>query len=251
MNNITRELAAKVLEVVDAGLVLGLGEPVPGEMCVEAAVCYALGLPHGDDPACVSRAVRTLKISLNDRAWSSAGARAKGMRRLAIAQLGSAGTIDDTEFAKRVAAMTVRKMVPIAMKAAASVQTNAEHRDALIAAANLCEAVDKAAAAAASTAAATASYASSAAAVRTTAAAVHAATAAARTTAAADAAVACTYAAAATVACTYAVATAAHAAVAADACDGTLSDFAECVVQILIEMRAPGCEWLDLTERVT
>jgi hypothetical protein len=249
MNNITRELAAKVLEVVDAGLVLGLGEPVPGEMCVEAAVCYALGLPHGDDPACVSRAVRSLKISLNDRAWSSAGARAKGMRRLAIAQLGSAGTIDDTEFAKRVAEMTVRKMVPIAMKAAASVQTNAEHRDALIAAANLCEAVDKGGASAARGAAcAAAADASSASAARACAAAYAAASASASAAASASSS---SYAAAATVACTYAVATAAHVASAADACDGTLSDFAECVVQILIEMRAPGCEWLDLTERVT
>lgn len=30
-----------VLEVVDAGLTKGLGEPIPGNMCVEAAVCGA------------------------------------------------------------------------------------------------------------------------------------------------------------------------------------------------------------------
>lgn len=50
-------IAKKVLEVVDAGLSSGVGNPIPGQMCVEAAVCYALGLPHGDDPACVSRAL--------------------------------------------------------------------------------------------------------------------------------------------------------------------------------------------------
>jgi hypothetical protein len=145
--------------------------------------------------------------------------------------------------------MTVRKMVPIAMKAAASVQTNAEHRDALIAAANLCEAVDKGGASAARGAAcAAAADASSASAARACAAAYAAASASASAAASASSS---SYAAAATVACTYAVATAAHVASAADACDGTLSDFAECVVQILIEMRAPGCEWLDLTERVT
>jgi hypothetical protein len=44
MTEITRDIATKVLETVDAGLVSGVGEPKPGLMCVEAAVCYALGL---------------------------------------------------------------------------------------------------------------------------------------------------------------------------------------------------------------
>jgi hypothetical protein len=30
------------------------------------------------------------------------------------------------------------------------------------------------------------------------------------------------------------------------AIDTVLSDFAENVVQVLIEMKAPGCQWLDL-----
>ena len=88
---ITEAHARKVLEVVDAGLVSGVGNPIPGQMCVEAAVCYALGLPHGDDPKCVSPALRSLKIRLNDSGWSSDEARAKGLRRLAVAQLYGAG----------------------------------------------------------------------------------------------------------------------------------------------------------------
>src|SRR5690242_2169860 len=95
---ITREIAAKVLATVDAGLVNGVGKPVPGQMCVEAAVCFALGLPHGDEPPCVAPALRSLKIRLNDSAWSSAQARATGLRRLALAQLGSAGALDEEEF---------------------------------------------------------------------------------------------------------------------------------------------------------
>jgi len=59
---ITKATARRVLEVVDAGLVKGLGRPIPGYMCVEAAVCYAMGLPHSDEPACVSPALRSLKI---------------------------------------------------------------------------------------------------------------------------------------------------------------------------------------------
>lgn len=53
------DIAKKVLATVDAGLVLGMGESVPGQMCVEAAVCFAYGLPHSDNPPCVGHAVRT------------------------------------------------------------------------------------------------------------------------------------------------------------------------------------------------
>ena len=113
---ITRELAAKVLETVDAGLAAGVGEPIPGQMCVEAAVCYAMGLPHGDQPSCVSPAVRAFKIVLNDAEWSSPLARAKGMRRLAIAQLGSAGVLYDVEFANRLAVWANYVVVPRAAK---------------------------------------------------------------------------------------------------------------------------------------
>ena len=45
----SREIAKKVLATVDAGLVQGLGSPVPGQMCVEAALNYALGREHSDN----------------------------------------------------------------------------------------------------------------------------------------------------------------------------------------------------------
>jgi hypothetical protein len=198
---ITPAIAAKVLEVVDAGLAYGIGKPVPGQMCVEAAVCFALGLKHGDDPECVSRAVRSLKIRLNDSSWSSSHARAQGLRRLAIAQLGSRNTINDVEFARRVAELAIRKYVPAALRSAASTQTDAEHRDALLAAANRCE-TEGAEQAARDAADAAAAY------------------------AAADAA----------------------AARAVDAAYATLAAFAEDVVQILVSMNAPGCQFLNLTE---
>jgi hypothetical protein len=108
-------------------------------MCVEAAVCFALGLPHGDDPACVARAVRSLKICLNDKNWSSKAARAKGLRRLALAQLGSAGVVDDHEFAKRVAELAIRKCVPAALRSAASIQKDPAHKSAMLQAASRCE----------------------------------------------------------------------------------------------------------------
>ena len=109
---ITSEIAKKVIETVDAGLCSGLGKPIPGEMCVEAAVCYALGFPHGDEPICVSRALRMLKMRLNDSCWSSNAARASGLRKLSILQLGSNGELDDIAF--------VQRLVPLAAAYAAN-----------------------------------------------------------------------------------------------------------------------------------
>lgn len=188
---LTLEIAKKVLEVVDKGLSNGLGKPIPDEMCVEAAVCYAYGLPHNDNPPCVSRAVRVLKIQLNDSEWSSTKARGIGMRRLAIAQLGSADVIDNKEFAKRVADYTIRTTVPQALRAAALIQKDTHHKGALLDAALRCEKEGTEEASEAASAASAASWAAS---------------------------------------------------------DKQLSDFAEGVVQILIELKSPGCEFLYLTE---
>jgi len=167
---INRELAAKVLGIVDQGLVKGVGRPEPGQMCVEAAVCYALGLPHGDDPQCVSSALRSLKIALNDKAWSSNEARAKGLRRLSIIQLGTRDELDDGAFVKAVSEMTIRVFVPLALRAAAGMKGNETHMDRLEVAAKRCEdegtkdaAFDAANAANAAAAAANAAYAAAAA----------------------------------------------------------------------------------------
>ena len=208
-------VARKVLQVVDAGLVKGMGNPVPGQMCVEAAVCYAMGLPHGDQPSCVAPSLRQLKIRLNDARWSSDVARSNGLRRLALAQLGSAGHLDEKEFAKRCARLAIQTSVPTALRAAASI-ARGERKERLLAAAATCEQNP------------------------TRENALEA------KTAAADAAA---YAAYAADAAAYAAGAADAAAYAADAdADRSLAAFAEGVVQILVEMKAPGCEWLGLTE---
>ncbi len=112
---ITSEIVSKVLDVVDVGLSCGIGEPTPGSMCVEAAVCYALGEPHGDQPSCVHAVVRRFKIKLNDANWSSNEARAQGMRRVAIAQLGSL-RINPVAFVKYVSEQTIRRILPIILR---------------------------------------------------------------------------------------------------------------------------------------
>ena len=105
-----KDLVSKVLEVVDVGLCRGVGNPEPGGMCVEGAVCYALGEPHGDKPSCVHAVVRAFVVRLNDAEWISDAGRAVGMRRLAIAQLGS-NRIDGVKFAQIVAFETTRQII--------------------------------------------------------------------------------------------------------------------------------------------
>ena len=63
-------------------------------MCIEAAICYALNLPHGDNPNCVELSVSRYKIVINDsRHWISPQSRAKHLRNLGIAQIGSKGIV--------------------------------------------------------------------------------------------------------------------------------------------------------------
>ena len=198
---ITREIAAKVLSAVDVGLVKGIGKPIPGEMCVEAAVCYAMGLPHGDDPKCVAPTLRAFKIRLNDAIWPSNEDRAKGLRRLALVQLGSAGAMDEKDFTKRLATLTIKKIVPIALRAAATRQKNKTHKTALLDAADVCE---------------------------------HEGTRESALNA------------------NKVVTDAATDAATADAIRlKILSDFAEDVVQLLIEMKVPGVQWLELAPLAT
>ena len=275
MKQATRETAEKIIELLGHGLTSGKGSPKPGQMCVEAAVCYAMGLPHSDEPVCVSPAIRAFKIKLNDSAWSSNRARAEGMKRLAIAQLNSAGAVDDLEFVKRIVDLLIRKSVPFALRAIATVKGHAAFKDRLEAAANRCEtegtrqsalgardlareacAAAYAAAHAAAYADAAADAAAYAAAAADAAAAAHAAAHAAAAAAAHAGAHAAAAAHAAANAVTYAATYAANYADAAAATytttyanaarDKYVAFTAEEVVQILIDMKAPGCEWLDL-----
>lgn len=83
-------LAQRILKLLSFGLVGGLGDPGPGKMCVEAAVCYAMGEGHGTNPSCVAEDVRSIKIGINDLSgYSSDSMRGRILRHMAIAQLGS------------------------------------------------------------------------------------------------------------------------------------------------------------------
>jgi hypothetical protein len=99
--------------IIEKGLCKGLGSRNDNDtMCIEAAICYALDLPHSDDPKCVADAVRRYKIALNDKNWSSKTARAKGLRDLGIAQLGSKGVVNDAEFITLLAEKHIKVLIP-------------------------------------------------------------------------------------------------------------------------------------------
>lgn len=109
MLELDESAAKKILEVVDAGLCSGLGRPEPGHMCVEAAVAYALGLPFNDTPECVDKTLSGVKVALNDCLdYVSYEDRAKVLRRIAVAQIGSAGVLDIGDLILKVAQLTVK-----------------------------------------------------------------------------------------------------------------------------------------------
>jgi hypothetical protein len=119
----------KFNSILGRGLCSGVGDR-DGQMCIEAAVCAVLDLPHGDDPGCVAESVRAFKIKLNDCEWSSPQARADGLRKLGLAQLGSKGVVNDVEFSKRLAEKVIRTAIPRVLRGLpASIQSQ-ELKDA-------------------------------------------------------------------------------------------------------------------------
>jgi hypothetical protein len=234
-------------DILKRGLSHGVGQR-NGQMCIEAAICTVLNLPHGDDPGCVSKSVRSFKIVLNDKRWSSPEARARGLRDLGLAQLGSLGMVDDKQFVTILSKKIIQTLLPAFIKKlyptrkdlleAADVCEKAGTREAAI---KLKKLSDDAAAAAVADAAA---YAADAAAA--TGAAAYAAYAAYATDAAAvavaDAAAYAADAAAATGAAAYA------AYADADADIATRDEFlllgAKLALDTLKELNSPGCSLL-------
>src|SRR5690242_14226039 len=104
------QVVPKFDAILQRGLCAGVGER-DGQMCIEAAICAALDLPHGDDPVCVHPAIRRFKIHLNDAAWSSPQARAAGLRRLGILQMGTDTGFDVSRFVTELSIRTVRELL--------------------------------------------------------------------------------------------------------------------------------------------
>ena len=109
---VNEEIVLKILDTIKPGITRGLGKPIPGKMCIEAAICYAYGLEHSDQPKCVNLEVIRYKIGLNDCKWPDNKTREKGLRKLAIAQLGSL-EINKEEFRIRIFEETQKHIIPV------------------------------------------------------------------------------------------------------------------------------------------
>ncbi len=243
----TKKTARKILELLGHGLVSGLGTQEPGKMCVEAAVCFALGLPHGDDPKCVGYTVRRIKIALNDCRWSSNTARANGMRKIAIAQLGS-DELDQRAFGELLAFKTGTRILPDILRDLSKSKYCLDSKALVEAAANLENAKtsdELALDALAARAALDALDALAALAARAALAAL-----AARAARAARAALDVLDVLAALDALDALAALAALDALDALAArrDAFLNKMAVIILECLVEMKSPGCKWLDLCD---
>jgi hypothetical protein len=89
-----------------------------------------------DDPGGVLPDLRLMRRRLTRSPWSGPAARQPAMRRLAVAQLGSVA-LDAADFRARVVDFTVRQTVPAGLRAAAAV--NPKHATSLLDAAERCE----------------------------------------------------------------------------------------------------------------
>jgi hypothetical protein len=114
-----KKFVIKFRNIVLQGLCSGLGvTQQPGYVCIEQAVCLAMGLENvGDEPPCVAQEIRLGKMALNDKNWLSNKARAKGLLKVGIAQLGSKGIVDGKAFRRLFKRECVRLiLVPHALE---------------------------------------------------------------------------------------------------------------------------------------
>ena len=116
---INNEVAQRVLDIVEKGLSQGMGDRIPGHMCVEAAVNFAVGHDHNDQPQCVLRPIRGIKIDFNDDFhYKDNENRGEALRRVAVLQLGSEGFVDPQILALNCYfSLLARYTVPVFKKA--------------------------------------------------------------------------------------------------------------------------------------
>lgn len=109
------EIIPKFDKILERGLCSGVGSPY-GQMCVEAAITQAMGLPFNDEPECVTKIIRLFKIEINDKDWSSPQARAKALRNIGIAQIGTKGIVNGQEFLIKLTSKIIQVLIPSLFK---------------------------------------------------------------------------------------------------------------------------------------
>lgn len=96
------EVRKRLIQIGKKGIAFGLSDgPVPGELCIQAAICAAMGEKHGDEPTCVEQPDNRISIAVNDLNWGTNRTRAKYLLPIGLAQLGTKGE-DRLPWLKRV-----------------------------------------------------------------------------------------------------------------------------------------------------
>lgn len=99
-------------KILTRGLCCGLGHS-EGQMCIEQAITVVLNLPFSDRPTkCVTDEIIDFKISLNDKGWSSPENRAKHLRNIGLAQIGSKGIVNGQEFLQKLQIKIIGRLIP-------------------------------------------------------------------------------------------------------------------------------------------
>lgn len=88
---ITQQMVQNLLGYVKKGFCNGAGEVSDGQFCVQQAVNMATTMEAetSDGPNCVHKEFNCLGINLNDMEWRGPKTRAKGLKRLAVAEMGT------------------------------------------------------------------------------------------------------------------------------------------------------------------
>lgn len=136
MNKFVQQ-ARRVLKLINRGLPDGIGDGAPRSrdtegMCVMAVVSYVFDEDGtSDSPTCVDRAVANFNILLNDADWypeerlnrvTAEMVRARSLRRVAIAQLGSRnGNFDVKAWKRWIRWYVIRRILPKVYRAAGNV----------------------------------------------------------------------------------------------------------------------------------
>lgn len=99
---------------VQRGFCTGAGNS-DAQVCVEVAAAIAAGLGDTDEPRCVSKILLTFGLRLNDAVWSTHAARAAGMARFGIAQLGTKGSeyrFNESRFVQKMTEWMINVSLP-------------------------------------------------------------------------------------------------------------------------------------------
>lgn len=134
---VTETLVRNLIATINPGLARFCNKENPQDKDLRAAIVAALGAEAYWLNSLISPAVAA--FDLCDANWSTDQARAKGLMRLAVAQLGSYGALDQSGFVHNVVNIATIHMLPKALRQVAGVLVSPSLRHELEYAADNCE----------------------------------------------------------------------------------------------------------------